>query len=637
MRSTIPPEVQAATIDYLTRFEPLSFTLSPALTLNFLKSEIKAPNEEKRDEIPARIGAESPCLSSPHIMLTPVWEVYSPTFTPAQQQTLKDAALRVFHEQVNAKPAIEANATSLDTLAMAILDSVEHELASALRIYNEQKLPQPRLPVELWCRIWEGLPETEKLKMTQVCHDWRAAADDCPQLWTQLNFESTVHQDDCECEDYCGESAKNREVERCETCGGLPPTQLWTNLPLVQLNIDRSGSLPLDLTIDVEGGENMDRTGLRSLAFSLAPHLSRLRSVHLMSDNMDIIQTTFISNFRSLPNLQSLYIDCGEAPDHELEINVELPLLEDFRIDGESLRLSQTNFSIVAPELKTLFSVFSTGKDIARLLKGCPKAKDITFKANSSENLPEFEAEDLKLIENFFAETEPDRVCFSNICEPDGSTLAPVFQRPKLVDITIECGDSEPGPSVIEILKDIIDPGELLCQLTDDTTSITVLGLGGKKRIISLYDCYLDADSEAFPTRILTDLVPAALQSLSKFTIHTTLFTGIISHFPATQIRELVVECSNPDEGDSVIEWLADTEPVPVEAFANLETLTIRNDEDDHFTIDDTDVDILVEQIRTLLHITSPRNLKTIRIDNITFSSGPENWSKIAEQVVELP
>ncbi|KAH7102776.1 hypothetical protein BKA62DRAFT_698800 [Auriculariales sp. MPI-PUGE-AT-0066] len=555
--------------------------------------------------------------------------------TPAQLRALEETAMNAFQGQLTEHARFCTSAQELQALTSAIAEAVQSVLAMSLRTFNDTTLPQPRIPTELWCRIWEHLPPEDCLTVTHVSHNWREAASEWPQLWTSLNFESTLHNEDCECDEFCAPNAKDRELERCDTCGNLPATELWSNLPLVQQNISRSGGLPLELNINVEGGENADNRGLRALAFSLAHHLSRLHTVDVTTDNMEVIQTTFLSNLRTLPNLRILRIDSGEASEHDLEMNVDLPLLHELYLSGESLRLSHTKFTINAPVLHTLHSVFQCGHDITGLLTGCPAVQDLTLQACAEEELPPFEDTEKAIIRSYITQVRPGRVCLSSVSDPDVAGLLSVFHDPKLLDFSVECSDSEAPAGLADILKDVPDPDELFCQAVDDNLVVSVHGLGGIKRSVQLYDTYIDPDAELFPTNLWDFLVPAATKTLRKLTIHNSIFVDIIKAFPATHIREIVIESGSPDEGESLVELLGDAEPAPEKTFQELERLTLRNADEEEFSID-TDVSILVEQLRKLLNIPEDKKLQFLCIEGIQFVENPQDWDKLAEQTVPV-
>ena len=223
--------------------------------------------------------------------------------------------------------------------------------------------------------IWDNLPFEDRIRVTHVCHDWRALALAASSFWQSIAVG--YH---CELK-----PASKRDDDGCSS----KRRGLWDRDPLDAL-LKRSGSPPLSVTFTLTGCHVACTVCTRKMVASrVAKDISRLAKLVFMMDNKWHVARLIVALGGSFPALRELKVNSlYGVQDRRREDQI------DFNARGGSP--SNTTKSFHAPELCALsmsanigwfptdITVSSmlhitrlklrptTNDDIARALLACP-------------------------------------------------------------------------------------------------------------------------------------------------------------------------------------------------------------------------------------------------------------------------
>ncbi|KAH7102789.1 hypothetical protein BKA62DRAFT_698834 [Auriculariales sp. MPI-PUGE-AT-0066] len=475
-------------------------------------------------------------------------------------QTLKQALARatkeVFHQHLLTDKFLGSDAKALQSVADEITETVHTALSSSLRELNKENMLFSKFPSELWCRIWEHLTTDECLTVTHVCQDWRRTAGSCPPLWTQLKFLLQ------------------------HTYDGQEAIIISTSLDRLSLYMERNAHLPFDIEITVEGdgerdAEDDEEDKLREFGSFIAQCSVRIRRLRITTERMDCIPD-LIAQFSNLPLLKSLELDFAYGYD-ELELDVNLPSLEELRLEGHELKISKTKFRICAPSLRTLFARPHEDKDVIVLLQSMPTVQDLSLAFWSSFQMSKRSSAKIRHL-------LPKDLKSLHLEEMWDDLIVPAFYRADIPALSMQLAlmETTTEPTVPSTLRDVQSPTELCCRADFEEDEFALLGPSKTRTIrVGRLDEDSTRDPEAFPHNLWRFLAPDAVKSLVKITVFARLLKDVFPPLSGNSILELVINVGNsPDGEDFLVDWLDDNQDPPKPLFPMLDHLTLDNEWD---------------------------------------------------------
>ncbi|EJD48833.1 hypothetical protein AURDEDRAFT_162291 [Auricularia subglabra TFB-10046 SS5] len=293
-------------------------------------------------------------------------------------QELKSAVKRAASEALQAAAVTSqgmANVTH-QRLTAELRACVEEVLLDLSSDFNAEATLPGRLWNELWCIVLSFLPTADLVRSTHVCRRWRNVALGCAHLWCQIEYESDIHYDNCDChlaEIFFGHPR----------CGDGPGS---SNLDAVKAFLSRSGSIqPISLRVDILG-EYTSHDELGRLAGALKPHLTRLAALRFTSEDAEAC-AVFLRHFDCLPALETLHNSCerlGYSPDgcgRFLSRPLHLPELRTLEIKGSIY--SEGLLPEHLPFLSSLYLPFTEIRDILEYLTISPALRQLRLEAPS--------------------------------------------------------------------------------------------------------------------------------------------------------------------------------------------------------------------------------------------------------------
>ncbi|KZV80221.1 hypothetical protein EXIGLDRAFT_845753 [Exidia glandulosa HHB12029] len=265
---------------------------------------------------------------------------------------------------VTALQGCAADAASATRISSAIKDRVSSALSPALRAHNSA-LVCARVPAEVWCEIWERLDLRNRLAVTRVSHAWRVMATSTPRIWSRLNFYSSLHGTDCDCED-CGEESN--------------PDYQSSNFSNFECALKWSRPYPLSVRIYIDAIFCDDRE-IIELAQALEPHTPHLRTITFVTGDGRALPA-FFNAFQEFPALEQLELialrdEYGimtsvEPEDAVFESRCSLPMLKDLESDWPLTSAVPTEQLLHVPQLESLTCVFVSEDNLISTLSACP-------------------------------------------------------------------------------------------------------------------------------------------------------------------------------------------------------------------------------------------------------------------------
>ncbi|KZV99737.1 hypothetical protein EXIGLDRAFT_831279 [Exidia glandulosa HHB12029] len=230
----------------------------------------------------------------------------------------------------------------------------------------------PRLPPELWCMAWETMSFADRVSVSHVSRIWRQLSIHCPRLWTQLDFFSSVHGMECDCDPCSHAYADPASLTK-------PPGA--TNRSLIVEVARRSGKLPLSLNM-VVGPLCSDMNLLEDFAADLHDigAADRLVSLRVVFDDQDALRC-FLYNLRSLPVLRTIHtealpVDFRRSLDaHAWHDNyIELPALQRMVLDCMcwKMKFNDEFIPVALPSLESLVCELDDPEEVSLALDACP-------------------------------------------------------------------------------------------------------------------------------------------------------------------------------------------------------------------------------------------------------------------------
>ncbi|KZW04303.1 hypothetical protein EXIGLDRAFT_758595 [Exidia glandulosa HHB12029] len=272
------------------------------------------------------------------------------------QQVLAQSARLAFRDIVLGAPDVYTS--TLDALTQmydSTLDSVRAALLSEFRGQCARLFPRYRLPNELWCLIWSQLPQEDRIRVSQVCSDWRSLALSSPAVWSDLIFITSRHASHlCTCHDCL---LIPRDAYHCPTCDDVFPSfppNVWTgssNLQTIVALLPRTLAHPLSLTVCAETPD-CPFTGaseLILLAEALGPHMHHLSSLRCYVNSDDNLYD-FMSALQYFPALTRLVCQMSLISYDEEETlghDASFPSLQSVELYGSFQNLTNRAFSTV--------------------------------------------------------------------------------------------------------------------------------------------------------------------------------------------------------------------------------------------------------------------------------------------------
>ncbi|KZV99745.1 hypothetical protein EXIGLDRAFT_831285 [Exidia glandulosa HHB12029] len=258
-----------------------------------------------------------------------------------------------------------------------------------------------RLPPELWCAVWEGMPLKDRVAVSHVCRYWRDISVHCPTLWQHLEFFSTVHGDDCVCE-LCGtwddsDAASPVDDEpRVQVFVRNPgPPPGWNNFCLIIHLVARSCALPLYFTMDV-GPFFTDLELIDDLGVNLAAEgaSDRIVSITAVFDDPSALKC-LLGGMKHLPALQYLNAERASYPPVPTAIvdtehwyrdsdHIDMPSLQAISLTGVGwMSAYQRAGNATFPSLTSVECAFFYPEEVEILLDACPALDKLVIDASA--------------------------------------------------------------------------------------------------------------------------------------------------------------------------------------------------------------------------------------------------------------
>ncbi|KZV80215.1 hypothetical protein EXIGLDRAFT_845747 [Exidia glandulosa HHB12029] len=249
---------------------------------------------------------------------------------PELEAELVRSVLPVFDKALAlAETSISYESTT--QIIAAFTRCIAANLAPVLRRRNARTA---RLPGEILCAIWKLLSVEDRVTATHVCSSWRDLAILTRHIWTDLDFYTSLHNDDCWCKSCAHRTSPDVRAAGLPTWG---PGR--TNIGILRNIVARSGELPLSLRVEcadeIEPSKQVPR-----LAACLRLHLDRLQDITFFAELSDNVCNFFdaysdvpggLSILRrlrcrsnceygiaplalalpSIPNVETLILECG--------------------------------------------------------------------------------------------------------------------------------------------------------------------------------------------------------------------------------------------------------------------------------------------------------------------------------------
>ncbi|EJD37315.1 hypothetical protein AURDEDRAFT_173589 [Auricularia subglabra TFB-10046 SS5] len=242
----------------------------------------------------------------------------TPRLPPDLQTRVKDTFTNVYFHAVSALGASDSSRSSADIARASgesILLSIRAAISCAQREHNERLSLQNRLPVEIWCHVWQYLPFADRIAVTHVCSRWRSTVLDFPALWKHLTFYTTLHASHCFCAG-CFDK-ENEEYER--HAPGWEDSRYpehATNILDAEIILSRARGLPLHITLDiipcrVRIGE---LAGL--LLYLSTDHPAQLRTLVVRTADVSAVYG-LLRECKALPSLESLSVEALPVKDDD--------------------------------------------------------------------------------------------------------------------------------------------------------------------------------------------------------------------------------------------------------------------------------------------------------------------------------
>ncbi|KZV99752.1 hypothetical protein EXIGLDRAFT_746005 [Exidia glandulosa HHB12029] len=246
-----------------------------------------------------------------------------------------------------------------------------------------------RLPPELWCIAWETMPFADRVTVSHVSRHWRNIAIFCPLLWTHLDFFSTVHSSECDC-DFC----LYEDPISGEFVHTLNDPPGGTNRRLIAHVTRRSGKLPLSLNMFV-GPFSTDMGLLEDFATDLCETgaADRLVSLRIAFDDQDALRS-FLYTLHSLPALRTIFTEALPLPlefrrssdGHPWRNNyIDLPALQHMVLDSMCWKIillddDPSPTTITLPSLQSLVCELTDPEEVRLALDACPALQSLTVR-----------------------------------------------------------------------------------------------------------------------------------------------------------------------------------------------------------------------------------------------------------------
>ncbi|EJD44978.1 hypothetical protein AURDEDRAFT_124862 [Auricularia subglabra TFB-10046 SS5] len=205
---------------------------------------------------------------------------------------------------------------------LASLDATDGVVANIARALVDRNSRAARhVPRELWLYVWQYLPFVDMVAAARVCRSWRTLARAAPELWTIVEIHSSLHHQDCDCE----------ECEESLSCAG--DTNLGiARYALASLSRDKSVAVQLRSTRSQEN-EIFESQLIRTLT-QCASRLVELR----IACNDERLPSSILRGVGAFPALETLTIRSIdrwglEEPPAFAGSSVELPALAYLDLD----------------------------------------------------------------------------------------------------------------------------------------------------------------------------------------------------------------------------------------------------------------------------------------------------------------
>ncbi|KAH7102739.1 hypothetical protein BKA62DRAFT_88941 [Auriculariales sp. MPI-PUGE-AT-0066] len=506
------------------------------------------------------------------------------------QHSLHQKTVQVFHEQITAQPWLTNDASALQDIADAFVTTVRAALASVLRECNRAIRPQPRLPKEIWYRIWEEVPVSTRVTVTHVCNEWRDAIH-WPGLWTSLIISLKVKED----------------------AGGT--TTFQTDPAMMREYATRSAQLPLHVEFSIYSYEAEDsqptaRTMSQRYGLILVENSHRLSSINIRTNNLPILNL-FLQSLKTkgLPMLTTLVIRNEDPTVPELEIGMHLPELLSLELYGEGLYIYPESFRhFSAPMARKVVCPVPDEPSLAMLVRACPAVQNMfldfgwlrTFDEHSfTENSTPADAD---VVKEYFHHTPPRRLALTNVTSGLMDVLLPIIYDANIVEFEVILAEPflnhttglsfDTDPKWAIVLRDVPNPVEFWCcsqTVADEHRhTVGVLGHEGKRRNVWFHWKSWAAGCETFLAGLWTTyLATGAVRTLCKLSVGSAVLPELVESLDADNgIQQLDIHIQSLQDEMKLVAWLKtpmDQDTRPLGAFAKIERLALYVNLDSQF------------------------------------------------------
>ncbi|KZV93546.1 hypothetical protein EXIGLDRAFT_835616 [Exidia glandulosa HHB12029] len=274
-----------------------------------------------------------------------------------------DRALEDIFRQAISENLSTASVTSED-IATALRQLCDKKLTACLRAST---VALPQLPNETWGLIWQLLSLRDRVRVTHVSRTWRAIALGNSRLWSTLDLTSSLHRDDCECDE-------------CASAVGPHAKGHGYDVALARLSalLERSAGSPLTCSLKfIRDAAPTPPSSVTSISGILGPHAAALVSLTLVYRNDEWIKP-FLVVIRDSSQLCHLELNAMRAPGPRSLIStiITIPILRLRHLNTGVGYIWDLNGSFF-PALTRLEITFTAIDQVRAALHDCPMLQEL--------------------------------------------------------------------------------------------------------------------------------------------------------------------------------------------------------------------------------------------------------------------
>jgi len=422
----------------------------------------------------------------------------------------------------------QVNRAKIDEqLTEEIVSFIRLQCAIQMRARNRAILPpQCQLPIELWAAVFAQLEQCDRVSVSHVSHDWRAAAIASARLWTSPFFLSAAHAAECDCQ--------RCSIQRpCPNCGRRPRPEP-DPVSQVQTFIERSGSLPIDLRMAVfPRAAPSARTDLDAV---VRPHIHRIESLTFLTSDADVILEC-LRSFITFSSLKSLTLDLtlGSRATWNCVERVQLEQLRTLNISGQ-LYCDVDHFELRCPAVTYLKATFTNPLHVLALLRACPSVQSLQLEVGP-RSVAAPTTETLEEVHNLLEHACPRVLQITRAYEGDIEAILQLFGTTNIPTFKINCATTEhmerdhlPRFLCNEVTK----PDRLECVLHEDTRDVADANIKFRLTVCNATQertaTFDLVESNLVLQNIWARLSPSTLENMTELHVNSSLWPTLLQH-----------------------------------------------------------------------------------------------------------